>query len=109
MGKRDTLSLFDLKELVLLDISFLFNPKMIKLDLWENVKTRLKVFEVAKTDLMQMGIFVVSYTLKDINDRNGYLKAIGMGTIAEVKRDARKAKAMASMRADIRNMFFRYL
>ena len=55
---------------------------------------------------MNMGICVVSYTLKDLSDKNGYLKALGTGTIAEVKRDARKAKAQATMRADIRNMVF---
>ena len=44
------------------------------------------VFEVASTDLMNMGILVVSYTLKDIRDREGYLKALGMGRTAQVKR-----------------------
>ena len=66
----------------------------------------LQVFEQASTDLMNMGICVVSYTLKDLSDKKGYLKALGTGTIAEVKRDARKAKAQATMRADIRNMVF---
>ena len=33
-----------------------------------------------------MGIQVVSYTLKDIRDRNGYLKALGSGRSAQVKR-----------------------
>lgn len=46
----------------------------------------VKVFEVASTDLLNMGIFVVSYTLKDIRDRDGYLKALGMGRTAQVKR-----------------------
>ena len=35
------------------------------------------VFEVASTDLINMGISVVSYTLKDIKDSNGYLQALG--------------------------------
>jgi len=46
----------------------------------------IKVFEVASTDLLNMGIQVVSYTLKDIRDRNGYLKALGSGRSAQVKR-----------------------
>jgi hypothetical protein len=32
------------------------------------------VFEVASSDLVNMGITVVSYTLKDIRDEEGYLK-----------------------------------
>lgn len=35
------------------------------------------VFNVASTDLVNMGIQVVSYTLKDISDSEGYLKALG--------------------------------
>lgn len=33
-----------------------------------------RVFEVASTDLMGMGLIVISYTLKDLNDEEGYLK-----------------------------------
>ena len=33
-----------------------------------------KVFEVASTDLVNMGIMVISYTIKDISDDVGYLK-----------------------------------
>ena len=38
------------------------------------------VFEVASSDLVNMGITVVSYTLKDIRDEEGYLKALGSET-----------------------------
>ena len=62
----------------------------------------VKVFEVASTDLMNMGIFVVSYTLKDIRDRDGYLKALGMGRTAQVKRDARIGEAHAKMEATMK-------
>ncbi|KHN80559.1 Flotillin-1 [Toxocara canis] len=54
-----------------------------------------KVFEVAKCDLVNMGITVVSYTIKDIRDDNGYLKALGMKRTAQVKRDARIGEAIA--------------
>jgi flotillin len=54
------------------------------------------VFEVASTDLVNMGITVVSYTLKDIRDEEGYLKALGMARTAEVKRDARIGKSNAT-------------
>ena len=51
---------------------------------------------------MNMGIFVVSYTLKDIRDRDGYLKALGMGRTAQVKRDARIGEAHAKMEAQMK-------
>nr|CAH0106971.1 unnamed protein product [Daphnia galeata] len=57
-----------------------------------------QVFEVASSDLVNMGITVVSYTLKDVRDDMGYLKALGMARTAEVKRDARIGEAEA--RAD---------
>ncbi|XP_062593898.1 flotillin-1-like isoform X1 [Saccostrea cucullata] len=65
------------------------------------------VFEVASSDLVNMGICVVSYTLKDIrDDRNepetGYLKYLGMAQTATVKRDARMGEAEARMEAGIR-------
>ena len=53
------------------------------------------VFEVASSDLVNMGITVVSYTLKDIRDEEGYLKALGLARTAEVKRDARIGEAEA--------------
>ena len=36
-----------------------------------------KVFEVASSDLVDMGFTVISYTVKDISDEEGYLKALG--------------------------------
>lgn len=55
-----------------------------------------KVFEVASSDLVNMGITVVSYTLKDIHDDEGYLKALGMARTAQVKKDARMGEAEAN-------------
>ncbi|CAI9716706.1 Hypothetical predicted protein [Octopus vulgaris] len=60
------------------------------------------VFEVASSDLVNMGIYVVSYTLKDIRDDEGYLKALGLKRTAEVKRDARIGEAEAKRDAGIR-------
>ncbi|XP_066254607.1 flotillin-1 isoform X1 [Euwallacea similis] len=57
-----------------------------------------QVFEVASSDLVNMGITVISYTIKDIRDEEGYLKSLGMARTAEVKRDARIGEAEA--RAD---------
>jgi len=77
-----------------------------------------QVFEVASSDLVNMGITVVSYTLKDIRDEeragldseqhhigpssSGYLKALGMARTAEVKRDARIGEAEAKRDAQIK-------
>ncbi|KAL0280347.1 UNVERIFIED_CONTAM: hypothetical protein PYX00_001665 [Menopon gallinae] len=60
------------------------------------------VFEVASSDLVNMGITVVSYTLKDIRDDEGYLKSLGMARTAEVKRDARIGEAEARRDAQIK-------
>ncbi|XP_078324405.1 flotillin-1-like isoform X4 [Crassostrea virginica] len=60
------------------------------------------VFEVASSDLVNMGICVVSYTLKDIRDDKGYLKYLGMAQTATVKRDARMGEAEARMESGIR-------
>ncbi|XP_039286170.1 flotillin-1 isoform X2 [Nilaparvata lugens] len=61
-----------------------------------------QVFEVASSDLVNMGITVVSYTLKDIRDEEGYLKSLGMARTAEVKRDARIGEAEARRDARIK-------
>jgi flotillin len=60
------------------------------------------VFDVASSDLVNMGISVVSYTLKDIRDDEGYLKALGMKSTAEVKRNARIGEAEARRDATIK-------
>merc|ERR1711994_924651 len=60
-----------------------------------------RVFEVASTDLINMGIMVISYTIKEITDDVGYLKALGMARTAEVQRDARVGEAAAKMQSTI--------
>ena len=52
-----------------------------------------KVHEVASTDLKKMGLRIVSFTIKEIMDKNGYLDALGQPQIATVKRDATIANA----------------
>uniref|UniRef100_A0A915KTK8 Band 7 domain-containing protein n=1 Tax=Romanomermis culicivorax TaxID=13658 RepID=A0A915KTK8_ROMCU len=61
-----------------------------------------KVFEVASSDLLNMGIAVVSYVLKDVRDEEHYLQSLGMSRTAEVKRDARIGEAEANKDAKIR-------
>ena len=44
-----------------------------------------KVFEVASMDLHNMGISVISYTLKDVRDEVGYLASLGQARTAQVE------------------------
>lgn len=50
---------------------------------------------VAAKDLKKMGLQIVSFTIRDIQDKNGYLDALGKPRIAAVKRDAEIAEAEA--------------
>lgn len=60
-----------------------------------------KVQEVAAPDLAHMGLRIVSFTLRDISDGNGYLDALGKPRLAEVKRDAAVKESMAHAQAEI--------
>jgi len=60
-----------------------------------------KVFEVASVDLHNMGIAVISYTLKDVRDEVGYLASLGQARTAQVKRDALIGEAEAKRDATI--------
>jgi len=61
------------------------------------------VQEVAVSDMANMGLEIVSFTLKDIRDSHGYLDALGKPGIADVKRDAVIAQADADRDAAIRS------
>lgn len=50
---------------------------------------------VAAKDLKKMGLQIVSFTIKDVRDKQGYLEALGKPRIAIVKRDAEIAEAEA--------------
>lgn len=50
---------------------------------------------VAAKDLKKMGLQIVSFTIKDVKDKHGYLEALGKPRIAAVKRDAEIAEAQA--------------
>lgn len=54
-----------------------------------------QVQEVASTDLRKMGLEIVSFTIKDVTDPNGYLDALGRPQIAEVKKNAEVAESNA--------------
>jgi flotillin len=61
------------------------------------------VQDVAVSDMANMGLKIVSFTLKDIRDGHGYLEALGKPRTAEVKRDATIAQAEADRDAAIRS------
>src|SRR5438876_15370 len=62
-----------------------------------------KVQEVAAGDMANMGLGIVSFTIRDIRDGQGYLEALGKPRIAQVKRDAVIAQAEADRDAMIRS------
>jgi flotillin len=62
-----------------------------------------KVQEVAAGDMANMGLGIVSFTIRDIRDSQGYLDALGKPRIAQVKRDAVIAQAEADRDAQIRS------
>jgi flotillin len=62
-----------------------------------------KVQEVAAGDMANMGLGIVSFTIRDIRDTQGYLDALGKPRIAQVKRDAIIAQAEADRDSMIRS------
>lgn len=65
------------------------------------------VREVASPDVGKMGIEVLSFTIKDINDRVEYLSSLGRAQTANVKRDADIGVAEANKDAGIRVSFIK--
>ncbi|HLX72943.1 MAG TPA: SPFH domain-containing protein [Verrucomicrobiae bacterium] len=62
-----------------------------------------KVQEVAAGDMANMGLSIVSFTIRDIRDSQGYLDALGKPRISQVKRDAQIAQAEADRDAMIKS------
>jgi flotillin len=69
----------------------------------ERDKFAQSVQNVAATDLANMGLQIVSFTIRDIRDTQGYLDALGKPRIAQVKRDAVIGEAEANRDAVIRS------
>ncbi|WP_422392196.1 SPFH domain-containing protein [Niallia oryzisoli] len=61
-----------------------------------------EVQRVASQDLAKMGLTIVSFTIKDVRDKNGYLESLGKPRIAQVKRDADIATAEAEKETRIK-------
>jgi len=64
-------------------------------------KISIKISNMAAKDLMNMGIEIRSFVIKEIEDEFGYLDALGIKRTEEVKRDARVGKANANREATI--------
>ncbi len=69
----------------------------------ERDKFAQRVQDVAATDLANMGLQIVSFTIRDIRDSQGYLDALGKPRTAQVKRDAIIGEAEANRDAVIRS------
>lgn len=54
-----------------------------------------RVQEISSADMANMGLTIISFTLRDIRDNQGYLDALGKPRTAQVKRDAIIAQAEA--------------
>ena len=62
-----------------------------------------RVQEVSSLDMKNMGLVIVSFTIKNIHDEQVYLDALGQARIAEVKRDATIGQANAQRDATIQS------
>ncbi len=62
-----------------------------------------RVQEVAAGDMANMGLQIVSFTIRDIRDNQGYLDALGKPRTAQVKRDAIIAQAEADRDSTIKS------
>lgn len=61
-----------------------------------------KVSDVVGTELGNMGLEVKNFTITDISDDNGYIKALGEGMIAQRKKEADIQKAEAAKEVQIK-------
>lgn len=62
-----------------------------------------QVQEVSSDDMRNMGLAIDSFVIKDIQDDQGYLDALGQARTAEVKRDATIGQAHAARDATIKS------
>ena len=57
--------------------------------------------ELVDPDLLGMGFALVSYTVTEVDDREGYITALGATQTASVKREAEEGKAKNESQARI--------
>lgn len=65
----------------------------------ERQKLVAHVRELAEPDLHRMGLEIVSLTVRNVADKQGYLEALGRPRTAQVKRDAIRGEAQAEREA----------
>jgi flotillin len=65
----------------------------------ERQKLVAAVRELAEPDLERMGLVIVSLTIRNVTDKQGYLEALGRPRTAQVKRDAIRGEAEAEREA----------
>lgn len=66
-----------------------------------------EVETVAKNDIENMGLEIKAFTIRDITDSNGYLQALGVKQIAEVKKNASIAQAEAQKEKELKVQGFK--
>lgn len=62
------------------------------------------VQQSAQTDLIDMGLTLVSYTVQEISDEEGYLDAVGQKNTVSVRSDARKEVAKAQTFSELKKI-----
>lgn len=65
-----------------------------------------QVLQSASSDLVDMGLALISYTVQDISDEEGYLDALGQEKTMDVKAKARKEVAKAESSTEQENLAF---
>ena len=65
----------------------------------ERHKLVAKVRDLVEPDLDAMGLTIVSLTIRNVTDKQGYIEALGRPRTAEVKRDAVRGEAEAEREA----------
>jgi flotillin len=65
----------------------------------ERHKLVAKVRELVEPDLDAMGLSIVSLTIRNVTDKQGYIEALGRPRTAQVKRDAIRGEAEAEREA----------
>ena len=58
-----------------------------------------QVRDLAQPDLERMGLTIVSLTIRNVGDKQGYIEALGRPRTAQVKRDAIRGEAVAEREA----------
>ena len=95
LGKPDTMLQAEAREVLEGHLRAILGTLTVEEVYRNRDKFAQEVQEVAARDLRKMGLQIVSFTIKDVRDKNGYLEALGRPRIAAVKRDADIAEAEA--------------